>query len=172
MLLWYYRQWAIRWKDCDGVETRCCPKDSRKLPLSLYRREGFRIQGIFIPPGHSQLHVSRWWLHKPQRNWWKINLRKQVRRWKLSIEAYRTRNPLHGQCWSQHQRFAVFLVYRQNVLVGWKACCFRFSCWRHGSCQEGRILWIPIRKNFGKDHRCWLWTIELNELKNKSEVNE
>ena len=94
------------------VEIRCRPKDRWKLPLSLHRREGFRIQGILLPQSHPQLHVSRRRLHQPQRNWWKIHLRKQVRRRELLFEAHRSRNSLHGQRWPQHQRFTIFLVYR------------------------------------------------------------
>ena len=55
----------------------------------------------------------------------------------ISAEAHRTRHPLHGQCWTQHQWITILHLHCQDRVVGWKTRGVWFSGGGNGHHQEG-----------------------------------
>merc|ERR1719247_3277494 len=102
-------------------------EDGRKLPRLMYGREGFRLQGLLLPPRDSEVYVSGRRLHESQRHGRQVDLRREVRRRELQAPPRRPRHSLDGQRGPGHERLAVLPVHGADVVAGWEARGFRTS---------------------------------------------
>ena len=53
----HHRRWKTAGADRDRASLGRGAEDGRELPRPMHGREGFRLQGLHVPPGHSGLHV-------------------------------------------------------------------------------------------------------------------
>lgn len=70
----------------------------------------------------------------------------------------RTRNPLHGQRRTQHQRITILPLHLRNRLARWKARCLWKCQARYGGRQGCWGCWIPIWCYQGPCHGGCQWT--------------
>ena len=117
----------------------------------MHRRAGLRLQGLALPPRDPSVHAAGRRLHRSERHGRQVDLRKQVRRRELHLQAQQARPVVHGQRRTQHQRLAVLSDHGCLSVARRQACGVRRGGRGHGRGQEDRVLWQSEWQDYQED---------------------
>jgi len=54
--------------------------EGEEFPRALHGRSRLWLRQLHVPSRHPQVHASGWRFHQRRRHWWKIDLRREIRR--------------------------------------------------------------------------------------------
>lgn len=103
-------------------------------------------------------------LYKPQWNWRKVHLRKQVCWWELHPEAHQCRMSVHGQCWPQHQWFPVLHLHSRYFMVSivclltLVSLLFSLSFVFNVTCLAFLTGWMASTSSSDRLWMAWMWS--------------